>query len=223
MIHLYFWETSCRYDPEAIEHFLPLLPERRIKQIESMRADIDRKLLLYSDIFLRHLLCEQLSVQNRDLIFIRNPYGKPFLQYKPSLYFSVSHTRSAIAVAFGDRNVGVDVEKTAPPDKDIARKVFTDREYNYVFTGEGDTRARFYEIWTRKEAYLKWLGKGWAEVPADPGILKPDIEGMLRTIQEGDYFISCCSENADEIRHLTTVSEDSFLENAFRRETRVYG
>lgn len=38
MIHLYFLETSCRYDPEAIEHFLPLLPERRIKQIESMRA-----------------------------------------------------------------------------------------------------------------------------------------------------------------------------------------
>jgi len=223
MIQLFFLETSCRYDPDAAERFLPLLPERRIVQIKSMRADMDRKLLLYSDVLLRCLLCERLSLLNQDLHFLRNAYGKPFLLCEPSLFFSVSHTRNAITVAISDRDVGVDVEKAGPPDKEIARKVFTDREYNYVFAGAGDTGTRFFEIWTRKEACLKWLGKGWAETLTDPGILEPNIRNMLRTIREGEYFISCCSETADEIGNLTVLREDSFLENAFRRETSVYG
>lgn len=218
MIQLFFLETSCRYDPEAAVRFLPLLPERRIKQIKSMRADIDGKLLLYSDILLRYLLCKHYSLRNQDINFLRNSYGKPFLTHEPSIYFNVSHTRNAIAVALSDRETGVDVERKGLPDKDAARKAFTGCEYNRVYSGEVDEDTRFYEIWTRKEAYLKWLGKGWAETIPDPGILKPDIDGMLRTIRRGEYFISACSENANEIGDLAIVSEDSFLENAFWRE-----
>lgn len=223
MIQLFFLETNCRYDPDAAERFLPLLPESRIKQIKSMRADIDRKLLLYSDILLRSLLCGHLSLRNRDIHFRRNPFGKPYLEHEPALYFSVSHTRNAIAIALSDRETGVDVEKTGLPDRDAARLAFTDREYSRAFPGGADETAGFYEIWTRKEAYLKWLGRGWAETLEDPGILKPDIDGMIRTMRRGDYYLSVCSEIAGGIDDIVTVEEDLFLENAFRREAFIYG
>ena len=223
MIQLFYLEMNCRYDPDAVECFLPLLPERRIEQIKSMRSDPDRKILLYSDVLLRSLLCERLSLRNQDLAFFRNAYGKPVLRNKPSLFFSLSHTRNAIAVALSDRNVGVDTERAGRADKDAARKAFTDHEYNHVFCGDRDPDTRFFELWTRKEAYLKWLGTGWALTLPDPGILTPDISGMLRTIRRGDYFVSACSERADEIEDILVVKEDSFLENAFRREANIYG
>ena len=112
----------------------------------------------------------------------------------------------------------MDAERTGRPDKDTARKAFTDCEYNRIYSGAVDETTGFYETWTRKEAYLKWLGKGWAETLPDPGIHRPDIDGMIRTFRNGEYYISACSENADEIGDLSIISEDSFLENAFRRK-----
>ena len=223
MIHLFFLETDCRYDPEVIGRFLPLLSERRVKQIESMRSDSDRKILLYSDILLRWLLCRHLSLQNRELVFRRNTYGKPYLKSDPSLFFSVSHTRNAIAVVLSDGEAGVDIERIGRPDRDAARTAFTDREYDFVYTCEEDAGERFFEIWTRKEAYLKWLGRGWAETLADPGIFRPDIACMISTFRKGDYRISVCSEQADGLGELTEVREDSFLDYAFRKEARIHG
>jgi 4'-phosphopantetheinyl transferase len=218
MIQLFFLEMNCRYDPEASLRFLPLLPEKRIKQIKSMRTDADRKILLYSDVLLRYLLCRQFSLQNKDIEFLRNSYGKPYLKQYPSIHFSVSHTRNAIAVALSDSETGVDVERQGLSDMDTARRAFTDCEYKFIYSGDADQDIRFYEFWTRKEAYLKWLGTGWAQTLPDPGILRPDIATMLRTKRQGDYFVSGCSQNAEEIGDLAIVGEESFLENAFRRK-----
>jgi 4'-phosphopantetheinyl transferase len=96
-------------------------------------------------------------------------HGKPFLKGGPggqSPAFNLSHSGdlALIAVAAGGR-LGVDVERFAP-ERDIgpvAVRFFSARERASLASLAPSLRRRaFYACWTRKEAYLKALGRGLA-------------------------------------------------------------
>jgi 4'-phosphopantetheinyl transferase len=82
---------------------------------------------------------------------------------------SLSHSGRLVAVAVArGADLGIDVEQVDPTlDVDaVARRTFTAREQRALCEVRGCERtARFYETWTRKEAYLKALGVGWALTP----------------------------------------------------------
>lgn len=77
----------------------------------------------------------------------------------PSVYFSVSHSGDWWSCLFSDGNVGLDIEarRYIKNYEAIAKRFFTYGEHQYVLDHglEG-----FFQIWVRKEAYLKYTGKG---------------------------------------------------------------
>ena len=101
----------------------------------------------------------------------RGAYGKPFFSdpWLEGIFFSLAHTRGYLILCFSDGETGVDCENTtARPGIDsryarIAERCFTDDELAYVAAGTAGAVERFFEIWTAKEAYMKYTGKGFAE------------------------------------------------------------
>ena len=99
--------------------------------------------------------------------------GRPWL---PGVSFSVSHSGSLglIAIAEGERRIGVDVERLRL-DTDfraLAERFFHPEEAAAI----GDDRAAFFRCWTRKEAVVKALGLGLAH-PLDSFVVDFDAPG----------------------------------------------
>jgi 4'-phosphopantetheinyl transferase len=144
--------------------------EKSLSEPERTRAakffrDDDRSRYVFGKGFLREILATYLSTNASAVAFRANEFGKPFLDapfQSSNIDFNVSHSKDlvVIAVAF-DRQVGVDVEFVRPINdfESIARRWFTDFELELVM-GERDALSSFYRCWTRKEAFVKAIGKG---------------------------------------------------------------
>jgi 4'-phosphopantetheinyl transferase len=81
--------------------------------------------------------------------------------------------------------VGIDVERRLPIDLREFRRVFTDREYDFL-SGTPELTTCFYRLWTRKEAIMKADGRGISLDPAGIDVLTvPRMIGGIRyTLRE---------------------------------------
>jgi len=84
--------------------------------------------------------------------------GRPYVE-DSQWFFSISHTREAMALAFSNEHfVGVDIESQnrEPRSKEIAERFFHGRESEWLSSLEVSARAQgFLKIWTAKEAIFK--------------------------------------------------------------------
>jgi 4'-phosphopantetheinyl transferase len=136
---------------------------------ERARADAfhfarDRALYTAAHAGLRRALAGELGAEPAELAFTADPGGRPRLAGAAELHFSLSHAgdRALVAVARTPR-VGVDVE-VVRPDIEVERlaaRNYTASERAELSALAGAERLlAFYRVWTRKEAYVKALGKG---------------------------------------------------------------
>ena len=101
--------------------------------------------------------------------FTRNAYGRPALR-APSLAlpldFNISHTRGALVMAFAAQGaIGIDVEYTRRQCRAlaVAQRYFSCSEVAALRRLPPEQqRARFFDLWTLKEAYIKACGMGLA-------------------------------------------------------------
>ena len=130
------------------------------------------------------------------------PEGKPFICGREEIHFNLSHSGKYVALAFGDTEVGVDVEEI-PQDPDrlkIARRYFTQDEQEYVFSAPEDALVRFTEIWTKKESFLKFLGIGLRKDLTSFSVLSPEYAPHFHTqVLEGGYVLTVCTTE-DHVR-----------------------
>lgn len=116
---------------------------------------------------LRTVLGRCTAIPPGDIRFAYGEHGKPHLarpSLAPELHFNLSHSGplAVIAVAAG-RRVGVDVERIRRDIRAlrIARRFFSEGEARVLEELPPARRcARFFALWTRKEAYIKALGRG---------------------------------------------------------------
>lgn len=90
------------------------------------------------------------------LRYKRNQNGKPYLTDYPKLYVNISHSGDWAMCAVSDREVGVDIQQHKNIRKGFAKRFFTEEERAYI----ADSKERFFEVWTKKEAYVKAVGVG---------------------------------------------------------------
>lgn len=138
----------------------------------------DRQAFIIRRAGLRGLLGQAVGQPPMALQFTCNPFGKPALASLPWQggappagllpQFSLSHSGAwALAALHGWRRVGVDIERHAVLDDDaLARRVFSTAEYARRMALPAPQRlAAFYDVWTRKEAYMKAAGLGLSLEP----------------------------------------------------------
>ncbi len=137
-----------------------LTPEERDRAARFFRpADADGFVLARG--LLRRILGEYLDRPPAEIRFARNGNGKPFIENHP-LEFNLSHSRerTLIAVTSG-RQVGIDIEFRR---KDLSMEAIAARwfapEERAFFQSLQNPCDGFFDIWAKKEAYVKALGIG---------------------------------------------------------------
>jgi len=103
--------------------------------------------------------------------------GAPFLPSAPegtAISLSHSHDRVVAGLAIGHRRLGLDIEKIVPQRLPAIMKVaFSERERE---SAAGAPPAEVFRRWVLKEAFLKFLGKGFHEPLRHVEVLE---EGIL--------------------------------------------
>ncbi len=176
----------------------------------------DRDRFVAARSLLRRVLGAWLDAAPADLTFAYTDFGKPFVPGAPDdLAFNLSHSGDAVLVGvLSGEPIGVDIEALRPlaDMPALARTVFTAAECAGLEPFDDDTRsqARFYRQWTRKEAVLKALGRGFSIDPkaveigaarSDPVIVEGHpIEGLaLHDVDVGPGFAACVATFGDPV------------------------
>jgi 4'-phosphopantetheinyl transferase len=151
--------------PASVEMCARLLSEDERQRAERFAFPALRQKYVLSRGLLRSLLGELLEIAAGDLTFAYGESGKPSLSAVPrAIEFNMSHSGDMVAYAFTKTEpVGVDIEhrRDLKDLEGIAKRFFAPAEYEEMISL--DTAARpqaFFNGWTRKEAYIKALGRG---------------------------------------------------------------
>lgn len=205
MIKLLAANINQDIDDNKIEEFTRLISKEKLEKINRYRLREDYLRSLYGDILVRSEIIKQLGIANSDIKFVLNKYGKPYIEGYNNLFFNISHSEDWVICAISDEEVGVDIEKIEKAPVEVAEHYFHSREYKLI-RGKApeEVNEYFYKMWTLKESYIKWLGKGLSK-QLDSFSVNEDINNRfyiednkeLRLNQckfDKDYIISLCSK-----------------------------
>lgn len=179
---VHVWQVGLDLEEASLGSLRGLLsPEEQVRA-DQFRFPIHRGRFIASRAQLRMLLGRYLEIEPAKLQFNYNAYGKPHLSTDSSendLRFNVAHSEGlALFAVARQREVGVDLEWIRPKraDKQIAERFFSPGEAAALHALPKELQLEgFYNCWTRKEAFIKALGKGLAfpldqfEVSLAPG------------------------------------------------------
>lgn len=159
---IYLADTYALSNPQLFETaYRTVSPTRRAK-IDAVRFDKDKRLSLGAGLLLHIGLTECGLKAPFDIDY--NEFGKPFLADNDGIFFSLSHSGTWAMCAISDVPVGCDIEIIKEADLKIAKRFFHPDEYEAILalaTPESAAQSdMFFRIWTRKESYVKAIGKG---------------------------------------------------------------
>lgn len=143
---------------------MPKLSRIRREEIERKKNYDDRKRSLAGEMLTRKYLSRLYNVPETEITIQKGLHGKPYV-INIDAHFSISHSENYTVVAISNEPIGVDTEIIRDFSAIVAHKTFNSYERNYVagnspFRKKSQMEKAFYEIWTAKEAYLKFTGQG---------------------------------------------------------------
>ena len=128
------------------------------------------------------------GIEPSEVVIATGTNRKPYFQNNPDVQFNVSHSGDWVVLAFSSFPVGVDCEQLDPNFNftDILDSYFNQVERNFIVNSALPVRS-FYQLWTRKEAFLKLIGVG-----IDENIVNiPSLDGVYDTA----FFASSIEKN----------------------------
>ena len=185
--------------PEYQDLLKTVFSDKRERIIRFKRFE-DAQRCLLGDVLLRKAIMDHIDLPVSLIKFAVNEYGKPFLENVPNFHFNLSHAGKYVACAVGDTSVGIDVEILDPINLKIAERYFCGSETEYILSkpNEDQTKA-FYEIWTKKEAYIKYKGKGLSISLNTFNVLNLCSEVFFyRIYDDAQAICHVCSESAEK-------------------------
>lgn len=170
--HLYYALEDQIREPALLAAYQALLtPEERVRK-ERYYFEKNRHEYLITRALVRTVLSRYAPVRPEAWAFSANSYGCPAIASPEGtgLRFNLSNTRGMVCCLVAqDRDLGVDVEdiERAGESVGIADRFFSPSEVVELSAQpEERRRARFFDYWTLKEAYIKARGMGLA-IPLD--------------------------------------------------------
>ncbi|MED1790168.1 4'-phosphopantetheinyl transferase superfamily protein [Brevibacillus laterosporus] len=146
-------------------------------------------------------------MKNKDISFVYNSFGKPYLLKPKGLFLNVSHSGKWVVCITHNQEVGVDIEKIRPVDIQIFERLFTVEEVRAINNKKKTERLyEYYQLWTKKEGFVKMIGRGLA-IPLNSNCSK--CKGVFSVRQtyinslvffkhytfESDYVITACARD----------------------------
>jgi 4'-phosphopantetheinyl transferase len=149
------------FKPSDLESMSRILTPEELNFAGRLKQEHQRNTWISCHITLRLMLGEFLELNPQNIVFRKNRFGKPYLQGS-NLSFNISHTYSSFLIGYyHGGKIGVDLENLAG-NEDLPSLIdyaFSDAETEYCQNGDQQS-VRFLELWTLKEAFLKYSGIG---------------------------------------------------------------
>jgi 4'-phosphopantetheinyl transferase len=165
------------------------------------RTESSRRQFVLARGVLRDVLCRYTGSPANELHFAYTAFGRPYLagQKQQRIDFNVTHSQNICLIAVSSRyRIGVDIEYASSviDHEAVARESFSSEEFAKFEAVDSALRTQtFFEIWTRKEAHLKAIGKGFF---ADVHKTAPDASHWtIRTFLPDEGYIAAAAVEAD--------------------------
>jgi 4'-phosphopantetheinyl transferase len=166
---VHVWAAHLDLPSDARQRLAALLSKDEQERAARFRLETHRNRFIAGRGILRSLLAKYLLCAPSLLRFAYSPQGKPSLaeQFAESgLSFNLAHSSEIALIAMSRLGpIGVDVEHIRPIEDadELVQRFFSARE-NALFQAlpASQKDIAFYNLWTRKEAWLKGTGEGIA-------------------------------------------------------------
>jgi len=188
---VHVWRIALGQGDDRFARFRRTLEAPELDRAARFHFEKHRRHFIVARGFLRSVVARYLGTQPEALRFEYGAYGKPALASGHTLRFNLSHSNEVALLAVTlDAEVGVDVEHIRADfaSEDIAQRYFSRAEVE-VFNAlpQEERVAAFFRCWTRKEAYIKAIGKGLSQaLDAFDVTLGPDLPAMLLRAEDDD-------------------------------------
>ncbi|MGN0149099.1 MAG: 4'-phosphopantetheinyl transferase family protein, partial [Clostridia bacterium] len=119
----------------------------------------NRKQSIGAELLLNYAIRNEIKAES-PVIWDTDENGKLFI---PNCGFNVnlSHSGDYAACAVSDKAVGVDIQIIGKANMLLAKRFFTIDECEYINSSQNANEA-FFDIWVKKESFIKAVGKGLA-------------------------------------------------------------
>ena len=155
MVYVYAVDIANLPDPLETPEIMENLPESRKQKILKSKRPEARKQSLGAGLLLGGIL-KQRGFSDLQIGF--GPNGKPELD---GIFFNLSHSKTMVICAVGEKSVGCDIEQISKAPGKVADRFFNERELRYLNQIPEEKRNKeFYRLWTMKESYIKMTGEG---------------------------------------------------------------
>lgn len=158
MLRIESFDISTVSDKEFLQMYAASDKSRKLKA-DRLKQEPAKKLSLAAGMLARQGIAKHFGINPKDIKFRCDQNGKPYAEGL-DIHFSLSHSGDLAVCAISDTPVGIDVEKVRHVNTGVAKKWFTEQEQAFVFSDKTKAQRRFFEIWTKKEAYAKRTGAG---------------------------------------------------------------
>ncbi len=188
MIKFYHKNCADLIDPMTDQKSMALVSKSRQEKIKKLKHASDRKRSYAAGLLEREILSAH-GLTMDDIFY--NEHGKPLVN---GLYYNLSHSGDYAFGVVSNVAVGCDVERIKEPKPAVAKRFFSEKEYQSFLESENPAET-FYMIWTRKESYIKMTGQGLAQDLTSFCTIELDSNTAWFFTQVFDgYVFSVCAE-----------------------------
>ena len=166
-----FYQYNIRdLSDESYIHYYSLMNEEKKRRLDRFRFEDDKKRTVVGEMLARQAISDWCGVPEEKIVFEITEHDKPYAK-DLNVEFNISHSADMVVCVVDTNPIGVDIEKIRPVDLNMVKRIFSDEEIGYIFGGVPDIEdynhylndailQRFFELWTKKEAHGKLVGKG---------------------------------------------------------------
>ena len=169
-LELHVWAIHLNTSSTRVSRCAALLSAEEAQRAAKFRFERDQRRFIVAHGALRAILAPYAGLAPETLNFVQSPRGKPSLTGlagKTAPHFNLTHSDELALVAVtAVCPVGIDVELIRPINdaSGIADRFFSPRESRSLAAWPpAQKSAAFFNLWTRKEAWLKATGQGISE------------------------------------------------------------
>lgn len=196
MAEIYVLKIDKRIDNEKFDSLMYYLDKEKQGLIKRFFKKEDSERALLSNLLIRFIVINKFLIDNKEIKFEINEYGKPYLENITFFHFNLSHSGEWIVCAIDNKEIGIDVEEMRIIDFKIANRFFSQQEIiDLNSKAQEEKHTYFYDLWTLKESYIKAWGKGLS-VPLNSFSIKIYPDGSIK-VNTSNTFRNCYFKQYD--------------------------
>ena len=194
------------------------LDSTELDRAERFHKKLDRNRFIICRSILKFVLAAHTKLDVKDIYLDYHLNKKPYLASHPWLHFNISHSEDFAVIAISRNTVGIDIEYISEDFNftNLLPNIFNEKEILGIQNAVNKKHA-FYTLWTRKEAFVKALGKGIDDdfkfIPCldgqhsiDSTLLKTTENWQMFSFDLADHYLGAVA-----FESLTTISKNPVL------------